>query len=337
MIFDQAVNVPVILLIIFLSLGFLALNIILGSSVAIGFSIMMLATRKVAKKLFFEQWVRRDKQQFERKCSNENLDYHLDMYNQGLAYRDSKKKYIKKVHVVNDNLDLYGEFYDFNNKQTVIIIPGRSEACYYGAYYAEVFENNGYNVLCFDPRGHGISSGKYFTLGIKENEDVITWARLLHDEYGQEHIILYGICGGATCACFTFLNEKCQHYINGFIADGMFYSFFETYREHIKERKKPVYPVIWHFFSYFKKIAKVDPYSAAPYKMINKIDVPLLIISGEKDVFALPKYAKKLYEKSISKDKYLSIIKNARHSHVRYDNKYEYDYVVSNFLKKYSI
>ena len=71
--------------------------------------------------------------------------------------------------------------------------------------------------------------------------------------------------------------------------------------------------------------------------MIDKIDVPLLIISGENDVFALPKYAKRLYKKATSTDKTIAIIRNARHSHVRYDNKYEFDYVVSNFLLKVEI
>ena len=329
---EGSFNLPIFLLIIFLSAGFLALNIVLGSLFGLGILIMMLTTRKVAKKLFFEQWMRSDRRQFERKCSNESLDYHLDMYNQGLAWREKNKKHINKVKVRSDNLNLYGEFYDFGNKKSVIIIPGRSEACYYGCYYAEVFQKNHYNVLCIDPRGHGISEGKYFTLGINECRDIIEWANLLHEEFNQEEITLYGICGGATCALFTLTNENCPKYINKLITDGMFYSFFETYRQHIKDRKKPVYPVIWHFFDYFKRIAKVDPYSAAPYKMIDKIDVPLLIISGEKDVFALPKYAKKLYQKATTKDKTIAIIKDARHSHVRYDNKYEFDYVVTNFL-----
>ena len=331
-ILEASFNLPIFLLILFLSLGFLALNIVVGSLIGIGILIMMLVTRKVAKKLFYEQWIRTDKNQFERKCSNESLDYHLDMYNQGLAWRDKNKKFINKVKVRSDNLNLYGEFYNFGNKKSVIIIPGRSEACYYGCYYAEVFQKNHYNVLCFDPRGHGISEGKYFTLGINECHDVIEWANLLHEKYRQEEITLYGICGGATCALFTLTNENCPKYINKLITDGMFYSFFETYRQHIKERKKLVYPVIWHFFDYFKRIAKVDPYSAAPYKMIDKIDIPLLIISGEKDVFALPKYAQKLYDKATSKDKTIAFIKDARHSHVRYDNKEEFDDVVTNFL-----
>ena len=321
-----------ILLIIFSVLSFLAANIITGSLTASGILVMMLVTRKTARKLFISQWKRTDKNQFERRCSNPSLDYHLDMYNQGLKYREKNKQFIKRVHIVNDNLNLYGEYFDFGNKKSVIIIPGRSETCYYGCYYAEVFEKNGYNVLTFDARAHGISEGIYNTLGILESKDVIKWAKYLHEHFMQDSITLYGICGGATCSCFVLTDKSCPTYIDSFISDGMYYSFFETYREHIKEKKKPVYPVIWHFFSLFKKLAKVDPYSAAPYKMVKNFNVPLLIISGENDIFALPEYAKKLFETARSDDKYLAIIPHARHSHVRYDNKAEFDAVVSDFL-----
>ena len=326
------------LLIIILSIafGFLVINFVIGLTSSIGIWIAMAVTRKTARKLFFSQWARNDRQRFERGCSNPNVDYHLDMYNQGLAWREKYKDTIKKLHIVNDNLNLYGEFYDFGFERTAIVIPGRSETCYYGAYYGEVFRKNGYNLFTFDQRSHGISDGKFNTLGILECKDVIKWANLLHDEYHSNHILLYGICGGATCSLFTLTDESCPSYIDLFISDGMYYSFFETYRQHIKEKKKPVYPVIWHFFAYFKKYAKVDPYSAAPYKMIKKIDVPLMIISGEKDIFALPKYAIKLYNLAGSKDKKLSIIKNGRHSHVRYDNKTDFDYEVSSFLNAHN-
>lgn len=321
-----------LILILSLTLGFLAISFIVGLFIASSIWIMMAVTSRVARKLFYSQWARNDRQRFERGCSNPNVDYHLDMYNQGLAWREFHKKTIKKLHILNDGLNLYGELYDFGFDKTVIIIPGRSETCYYGAYYGEVFRRNGYNVFTFDARGHGISDGKYNTIGILECHDIIKWSELLHDKHHSKHILLYGICGGATCACFTLTNENCPKYIDSFISDGMFYSFFETYRQHIKERKKPVYPVIWHFFNYFKRIAKVDPYSAAPYKMIPNIKVPLLIISGEKDNYALPKYALKLFYLSGSEDKHIAIIKNARHSHVRYDNTLDFDNEVTTFL-----
>ena len=332
MFLENTVNIPLIIIIILVSLSFLVLNLILGILVIINILIIYLVNHRVAKKLFYSMWRRTDKNQFERKCSNESIDYHLDMYNQGLAWRDINKEYRHKVSIVSDGFKLYGEYYDFGNKKTVIIIPGRSETCYYGAYYGEVFKKNGYNYLTFDQRSHGISEGIYNTIGINEHRDIIAWSKYLQEKSNQETIVLYGICSGATCACFTLTSPDCPSFIKGFISDGMYYSFFETFREHIKQRKKPVYPVIWHFFRLFKKYAHVNPYSAAPSKMVQNIRVPMLLINGEDDIFALPKYAKKLYEKAGSSSKTLALIHGARHSHTRYDNKPEFDYQVSNFL-----
>ena len=292
-------------------------------------------TLPIAKRLYSEQWVRKDNSHFQRGCSDKGFDYHLDMFNQGMEIRNKYLNNIKEVEVTSLGINLKGEYYDFGYEKAIIIIPGRMETAYYGAYYVGPLKRGGYNVLCIDPRAHGLSEGDKITLGLLEGLDAIAWARYLHDELNNKSIALYGICGGATASLIALNDKNCPTYVNLLITDGMFPSFVLLYKRHIKDEKKPVYPVLTSIMHLIKKYNGVNPYKMKPKKMIKSINVPVLFLSGSKDIFALPIEAKKMYESCPSSDKKFALIIDGRHSHLRYDNKKEYDNVVIDFLKNH--
>lgn len=292
-------------------------------------------TMPIAERLYQTQWVRQNEEKFKRGCSDASFDYHLDMFNQGMKYRDSVIEKIKNVEIISLGDKLVGEYYDFGFEKTIIIMPGRMETCLYGAYYVEPFYKSGYNVLCIDPRAHGLSEGKLLTLGKKEAIDAINWAKFLHDTFNIKKVALYGLCGGATASCLALANSMCPPYLNTFIADGMFYSFFRVYKRHIIDEKKPVYPVILEVMHLIKKRNNVNPYKCAPNKIIKTIKPELLVLSGENDKFAYSEEARIMCKSCLSIDKTFALIKNGRHSHLRYDNKNDYDEAVINFLKSH--
>ncbi len=292
-------------------------------------------TLPIAEKLYKSQWTRQDETKFIRGCSDTSFDYHLDMFNQGMKYRESVKDKIKEVEITSLGIKLVGEYYDFGFDKAIIIIPGRTETCLYGAYYVEPMMLGGYNVLCIDPRAHGLSEGKLLTLGKDESIDAIEWAKFLHEKCNVKKVALYGLCGGATASCLAFANPNCPNYLNTFIADGMFYSFFRVYKRHIQDEKKPVYPVISEIMHKIKKYNNVNPYKCAPNKIIKTISPNLLVISGNQDKFALADEARMMCESCPTKDKTFTLIKNARHSHLRYDNKKDYDEAIIKFLRSH--
>ena len=293
---------------------------------------MYIATNHVAEGLYRKQWTRGE-HAFERGCSDASFDYHLDMFNQGMKWREENIAYKHDVEVVSEGVKLVGEYFDFGFKKAIILMPGRTETCYYACYYAPTFKEAGYNVLTIDPRAHGLSEGKILTLGKLEGLDLIRWSELLHDKFGIETVVLYGLCGGGTASCVAFNNENCPSYIKGFVSDGMFYSFFNVYRRHIIDEGHPVYPVIWEVLGKIKHRNGVDPYKVTPRYLIDKVKVKTLFLTGQLDKFAVPYEAYKLYELCGSTQKEIHVIKNARHSHLRYDNPVDYEKVVIPFLK----
>lgn len=314
-----------------------AIALIIVGSVLLGLFLlgvlpMLIVTMPIAEKLYRAQWTRGE-HAFERGCSDASFDYHLDMFNQGMAWREEHLKYKKDVEVYSEGIKLVGEYFDFGFKKAIILMPGRTETCYYACYYAPTFKAAGCNVLTIDPRAHGLSEGKILTLGKLEGLDLLRWSELLHDNFGVESIVLYGLCGGGTASCVALLNDACPSYIRGFISDGMFYSFFNVYRRHIIDEKHPVYPVIWEVLGKIKHRNGVNPYKTTPKNLIDKVKVPTLFLTGELDKFAVSSEAYKLYDLCGASRKEIHLIKNARHSHLRYDNLVEYEKCVIPFLK----
>ena len=293
---------------------------------------MLIITLPIAEKLYRSQWTRGE-HAFERGCSDASFDYHLDMFNQGMKWREEHLDKKKDVEVVSQGIKLLGEYFDFGFEKSIILMPGRTETCYYACYYAPTFVEAGYNVLTIDPRAHGLSEGKILTLGKLEGLDLIEWSKLLHDKFGAKSIVLYGLCGGGTASCVALLDKDCPNYVKGFVSDGMFYSFFNVYRRHIIDEKHPVYPVIWEVLGKIKRHNGVNPYKLTPKNLIDKVKVPTLFLTGELDKFAISKEAYKLYDLCGSKQKQIHLIKNARHSHLRYDNLKDYNEAVIPFLK----
>ena len=286
----------------------------------------------VACILYRMQWKKSDKCKFERGCSDPTIDFHLDMFNQGMDYRQKVIDNVKDVDIYNDGLHLFGEYYDFGYDKAVIILPGRMETCWYGAFYVEPYVKAGYNVLTIDPRAHGLSEGVYLTLGKKEADDALAWARYLHEKKHIKSIVLAGICVGCTTSCYAFSNPDCPSYINGFISDSMFVNFIKMYALHIKERKKPVFPCLQFLLHKIKKYNGIDPEEAACEKMVQNIKVPTLFFAGTKDSYISKEDANWLFDHLGTNNKKFVLLEGARHSHSRYDAKEMYDKNVIDFL-----
>ena len=298
---------------------------------------MLLVTFPIAKKLYKKDWIRSEEGTlFPRGCSAPEIDYHLDMFNQGMKWREDNISFMKEVQITSLGDKLFGEYFDFGFDRAIILLPGRAETCWYACYYGEPFKKAGYNLLCIDPRAHGLSEGKVITMGKLEGEDAINWAKFLHDEHHIKHVCLYGLCGGGTAACIALANENCPSYIDLFINDGMPYSFVRVFKLRTKHQGHMTFPVTQEFMYLVKKHSHINPYSLAPYKLIRKIKVPTLFMGGTLDFSAPPSDLKKLYDNSASNDKQIHVFDNCRHSHLRYDSKEEYDNLVISFLKNHN-
>lgn len=101
-------------------------------------------------------------------------------------------------------------------------LPGRKEGL--ASFFALLPEE--YNILFFDARGHGKSSGSLFSswnqYGIKEYRDVVAAINFAHEQ-DSAPIILFGICAGAYHASRAILALQEKEILNKFNIRGLIF------------------------------------------------------------------------------------------------------------------
>lgn len=287
----------------------------------------------VSRKVYLAQLRRGDKSNWARGHASSPDANIQAMYAAGMQWHNDNVQYKKDVHIVNKGLNLYGEYYDFGYNKCAMILSGRTESLEYGYYFAIPYAKLGYNVLVVDPRAHGMSEGEYNTIGFEESSDALAWAAHIHDQFGAESVIFHGICIGSAAAMYALTSNDCPSYVKGMVAEGMFANFSESMKEHLIEKKKPVFMLndminLWmkHYTGHSMKFG--------PINVIDKLEKPLLMLHSKKDAYSTPKWAQKLYDKAKTDKKQLVWFEEGRHSMLRITNTEQYDQAIAEFVSK---
>lgn len=301
-----------------------------------GLGVMFAYTYPISKRVYQEQLVRTSPEKWGRTCSFPDNQEQLAMWDEGCAWAKENKAFAKEVTITNEGLHLYGEYYDFGSNRCVIILPGRCESLMYSYYFAPPYQQAGFNVLVIDSRCHGKSDGIHNTIGVKEAGDVIAWSNFACQELGNKEIWYHGICIGTASALFAMTAENCPGQVRGFVTEGCFVSFRETFKQHMIVDKRPLFPVLDLVMLHIRKHAKTNVYLQKPIGVIGKLNpnIRALFLYGKKDVFSLPEKSQRLFNRCSCKDKKLVWFENGGHSHLRINNTNEYDAAIIEFTKE---
>lgn len=294
--------------------------------------LMWVASYFIAARCIFDSTLRRiDSDTWKRGVPKDASAQSLKMFNDGLEWARKNEEFKRDVHIVNEGLNLYGEYYDLGYDKTVLILSGRTDSLTYGYYFAIPYSKNGCNVLVIDARAHGMSDGKFNTLGFDENRDVIAWIRFLESEFCVKKVIVHALCIGAAGGIYALTSENRPNTVKAFIAEGMFPNFAESMKNHLIEKKRPV-RFLMDLID--RQIKRNTGYSMkyGPIDVIEKLDVPLLMLHGRKDIYSTPEYAQKLFKLAGSEKKRLSWFDDGTHSMLRVTDPEAYDAEIEKFL-----
>lgn len=298
--------------------------------------------------------VRTSQEVWGRTCSEPENEEQLEMWNRGLDWArsvgidtDSVQAGIIKeteryqdLHIENDGFHLYGQYIDFGFERAVIIIPGRCESLLYSYYFAKPYREAGFNILVIDIRCHGLSSGKYDYVGSGEDSDMMAWTAILKERFHNKEVLLHGICMGSNTAILAAANPAAlndgsgKNTFAGLILEGPYTSFRENYKEHLIVGNHPVWPILGMVMNQIKKHTGVDVDVSAPINYIDKLNLPVLILAGEKDLYSVPANTKILFEKCSSPKKDLVWFSEGGHSHLRITDEEAYDKAIKDWIKE---
>lgn len=310
--------------------------IVIGVLLMGGLVAMLIYTIPISKKVYATQLVRTSPEKWGRVCSETKNEEQVAMWHAGIAWAKPHQDKMQEVHIQNDGLNLYGEYYDFGSDRCVIILPGRCESLVYSYYFAAPYEKAGLNVLVIDTRCHGKSDGIYNTIGVKESGDVLAWAVFAHDALHNREIYFHGICIGTSAGLFALSNPKCPDYIKGLITEGCYVSFRETFKRHMIADKRPLFPVLDLVMLLINRHTGTNVYRDKPIRAIKKVKPQhrMLFLYGKKDIFSIPEKTKKLFAACSSQDKKLVWFDEGSHSHLRINAPERYDQAIIDFLKQ---
>ncbi len=309
--------------------------IIIGALILGGAVFSFFFCRSIAKRVYVSTLVRDTPEKWGRCCSDTTNEEQVKMWEAGCRWAEREASHMQELEMENEGFQLFAEYYDFGCSKAVIIIPGRSESLMYSYYFAIPYQKAGCNVLVIDIRSHGKSSGTYDYIGVGEDMDVIRWAEILHERFGNEKVILHGICMGASTGIQVLTKPDCPQYICGQVSEGCYISFYESYKQHMIRDKHPTFPVLPMVMHMIKTHTGTDVSKTKPIDFIDKVKVPFLFLCGKKDPFSLPERSRELYEKCGSSEKEIVWFEEGNHSHLRIANEESFDAAIVDFVQRH--
>ncbi|MGI6264442.1 MAG: alpha/beta hydrolase [Acutalibacteraceae bacterium] len=291
----------------------------------------LLPTMILSSIIYTKLLIRTTKAKWGRECSIPDDEEYRRMFDIGMAWHDRYAAQKRPVEIDSGRFHLCGEYFDFGADKAVIVIPGRMESLLYSYFFAEPYRAAGYNVLVIDNRAHGLSDGRINSLGYREYKDILAWCRLLHDTLGNRSVVLHGICIGSSTGLFAMTARRSPAYITALVAEGMYDTFGESFLNHMRVDKRPMFPFAGEVLFYIWAISGANVVTDGPIRRIRRMTRPVLFLHSRADVFSTPEKARELYERC-SAPKRLVWFDGADHSRIRINHTARYDGAIADFL-----
>lgn len=184
-----------------------------------------------------------------------------------------------------DQVNLKGVYYpsDKNNNVTVICVHRyRSHAEREWAFPGLFYLSLGYNVLIPYQRAHGLSEGKYITMGALEHLDMLEWVSKINEMNPDDKIIIHGLSMGGGIA--LDLTDKDMKNVKGIISDAPSVSIKAFFEDIAKMAfKKNSEKVASYAIERFQKEFNVDVKEFESVDIVSKSKYPILLSAGSNE------------------------------------------------------
>jgi uncharacterized protein len=217
-----------------------------------------------------------------------------------------------------DNLTLKGLYLKASPTKfkplTIIYLHGIGGCKEHFLPAAKGMVEQGFNVLAFDLRAHGLSDGDYCTFGDKEKRDVATYVdALLKLDSSQTIGVMGNSLGGAIALQSLAYDKRLQF--------GIIESTFNTLEKVVIEYgadfiliKSPW--LAHHTLEKAAKIANFDPFSVKPCESAKAITQPMFMAHGDADEKIPYEFGLENFNNIASKDKEWTKIAEAGHYNI---------------------
>ena len=184
-----------------------------------------------------------------------------------------------------DGLRLFGRYYQNRDNAPLIILFHGYRSCGFrdcsGGH--ALARKMGFNALVIDQRAHGESDGTVITMGIKERQDCLLWARYAAKRFGpQTPIVLSGLSMGAATVLMASDLELPSN-VAAIIADSPYSAPIAILEKVCHDRGYPV--ALCRPFLYLGALVfgHFLISSCNAKDAVRATDIPILLLHGEAD------------------------------------------------------
>ena len=192
---------------------------------------------------------------------------------------------------------------------TVILVHGAGGDRVCVAPLAELYLENGWNVLAFDQRGSGDNSDDKVSFGYFEARDVEALVDYAVKELQAEKVVVHGqSMGGATAALYA-ATDHAKENLDAAVLDSPVDSMDRMFRGVFEQMEGsediPTDYVVFCGDWYLKLFYGFSFADAEVLERVKEIQVPTQVIISEKDELCLPEIMEELYNNIGAADKSL--------------------------------
>ena len=203
-------------------------------------------------------------------------------------------------------------------------------------YIAANYLLMGWQVLTPDLRSSGASEGKYLSLGYRESEDIVAWARQIAIRYPDAEIVLHGVSMGAATVMLAVDNEALPAQVVACVEDCGYTNAFDLLATQMEDSfGLPAFPAMNLLDWRCQEVAGFSLHQAVPAKAVQKSRVPLLFIHGTRDTLVPVDMAQQLYDKAVAPRKELLLIDGAGHAAASQKDQEMYFGTILDFVAPY--
>ncbi|MBQ6492324.1 MAG: alpha/beta hydrolase [Erysipelotrichaceae bacterium] len=218
------------------------------------------------------------------------------------------------------------------DNKVAIICHGHTVNRFASLKYAELFYNEGFNVIIYDERHFGRSEGAFSTLGQNESKDLARIMKFTREKFSDDcRIVLHGESMGAATSLLALRYDRPELVI----ADCPFSDSKTLFGEWISKNMH-VPPVL--ILTMMLPLARIRyDYrikDTSPLEAVRNTDVPICFMHGDNDGLIRCEHSKVMYENCKNDLSELHLYPGADHARSIVNDPEKYKEDVRKFLKK---
>jgi len=222
----------------------------------------------------------------------------------------------------------------YNEKKSdkvAVIVHGFTASVISCAKYGEIFYNLGYNIVTFDQRYFGQSTGDSCTMGYRESGDLLEVIEFIKTKFVNPKIVLHGESMGAATVLLAL--PKTDNSIIYAVADCSFSRCKKLYR-YVTRRTTlffSSFPITDLACLWTKMRYGFWPRTVNPIEAVQNTDKPILFIHGKADKFIPCYMSEQMYKQSSNPLSELYLTPNAKHAMSFAEDQNKYRELIKNF------